>query len=85
MTKLTLIRAGGLLGKPLSASKTIRVDETKLLQELAHLKVEKNKVARDNLSYTIVVNDNHAFVIARDQLEGKLLAHITQLEDQLKA
>ena len=85
MVKLQLKRSGGLLGKTLQAAGSYDVDEKEVIEQLKALApVEDNRV-RDELYYSIIVNDGQAFDIDATQTKGRLKKIIEELEGKLKA
>lgn len=63
--------------------KNVRMDEDALMQTLSLLKPLANPSMRNNFHYTVVVNYKQEVVVDREQLTGKLLKYIAELEDDL--
>ncbi|WP_276132502.1 hypothetical protein [Polluticoccus soli] len=85
MVKLQLKRSGGLLGKTLQASGSYDVDEKEVIEQLKALAPVEDKRVRDELYYSITVNDGEAFYVDATQTKGRLKKIIEELEGKLKA
>jgi hypothetical protein len=83
MITIELLRSGGFMGRPASASGQFDIDEAVLVAKLNEAGREPNPMARDDFYYTMVINGKQ-FDVDAGKLKGDLKKIFTKLENKLK-
>lgn len=86
MSVLKLVKSGGIMGKPISASTEVNMTENALYDALMEIEKERNPLARDAFSFTAYIGEEDEGVrINPNKAKGKLGQAIKQLLKELKA
>ncbi len=85
MISIQLKRSGGQLGKSLSASREVDLEEGDVVKQLKEIAPVANPQARDDFHHSISINGGESFPIDMSLLKGNLKKIITALENDLKA
>lgn len=86
MSKLKLVKSGGIMGKPISATTEVKMTENELYDELMEIEKERNPLARDAFSFTAYIGEeDEGICINPNKAKGKLGQALKQLLKELRA
>ncbi len=84
MTKIKLIESGGIMGKTRSASLEFKLTEEDLKKIKNSRKKIMNPHIRDEIHYTLVIDDTDEVVITPHEVKGVTKLVMSKLEKKLK-